>query len=100
QVNSVAVAPEEALFITILPQGGFDPVQVTRTGGEFRLCLNKRPRADDLVVRLKKQSGELVKEISLPKESIDWSEMVNLAAGSYTLTEANHSGWACQITIQ
>jgi hypothetical protein len=49
-------------------------------------------------LQLKDSNGAVVNEVTVQQGSPGWS--VELPAGHYTLTEASHSQWVCNITIQ
>jgi hypothetical protein len=54
--------------------------------------------AGQYTLQLKDSNGTVVNEITVQQGSPGWS--VDLGAGHYTLTEASHSQWVCNITIQ
>jgi hypothetical protein len=86
--------------VTIVRSTGFEPNSVTRTGGHFLLVVANRSGANELAFVLKRQSGEVVQQMSAPAGTLEWSREINIPAGTYTLTEANHPAWTFQITIQ
>jgi hypothetical protein len=84
----------------ILGPNGFDPSEITIGSGQFLLSLDNRSGVKDLVLRLSKADGTVLRELRVPGVGGDWSEMFDLPAGSYTLAEANHTEWMCNIIIR
>jgi hypothetical protein len=83
-----------------LREDGFHPPEVTVTAGRFLLSLDNRSGVEVVTLRLAVESGEVLRDIPVPKDAADWAEQVDLAAGSYLLTEINHPGWACRLVAQ
>jgi hypothetical protein len=79
---------------------GFTPATLTRPAGRFMLSVDNRTDMATLILRLNNEDGSLLRELKVPANTLDWSEAVELAAGSYTLTEAQHPAWVCHITVQ
>jgi hypothetical protein len=90
----------EAEVTLTLSADGFAPAQVTRPAGRFMLSVDNRTDVKALTLRLSDAGGTVVREIKVREGALDWSEEINLAAGQYTLMEASHSQWVCQLTIQ
>jgi hypothetical protein len=88
----------QAELITIVPHG-FEPQELTRPRGRFLLMIDNRSGLETVTLRLTLEGGPRVREISVPREEPDWSEVIDLDPGRYLLTEANHSDWVCVITI-
>lgn len=89
--------PEVSL---ILNANGFDPVEVRPQSGRFLLSIDNRSGAGELVLRLSRLDGTQIRELKIPGGGGDWAEAFDLSAGTYKLTEANHSSWICTIIIQ
>lgn len=89
--------PEVSL---ILNANGFDPSEVRPQSGRFFLSIDNRSGAGELVLRLSRLDGTQIRELKIPGGGGDWSEALDLSAGTYKLTEANHSSWICTIIIQ
>lgn len=93
-----ALAQIEAEIVTIKPHG-FEPAEITRPQGRFLLMVDNRSGLEAVSLRLTREGGPRVREMRVPREEPDWSEVVDLEPGRYLLTEANHSRWVCVITI-
>ena len=104
KATSASVVPQrrgadiQAELITIVPHG-FEPQELTRPRGRFLLMIDNRSGLETVTLRLTLEGGPRVREISVPREEPDWSEVIDLDPGRYLLTEANHSDWVCVITI-
>lgn len=98
QVSLPAQEPERGVIRLLT--SGFSSTEVSGTSGQYRLVMTRSYQNEEVVVQLKKDSGELVQEIEMPQEKVDWTTLIELQAGSYTLTVANHPDWVCQINIQ
>jgi hypothetical protein len=48
---------------------------------------------------LTSEGGLRTREMRVPREEPNWSEALELPAGRYVLTEADHPRWSCRITI-
>lgn len=92
-------APLETVSITVHATG-FSPSEVTRAAGSFNLSVTNQSGAGELLLRLTRDSGELVREFSVPQGAQQGNAELELSAGGYTLTEANHPAWLFHITAQ
>jgi hypothetical protein len=92
-------APVETVAVVINAEG-FTPSEVTCAAGSFTLSVTNQSRAEGLTLRLARDSGELVQEITVGAQGQQASTEVSLPAGGYTLTEANHPAWLFHITAQ
>lgn len=88
----------QAELITIAPHG-FEPLELTRPRGRFVLMIENRSGLKEVALSLTREGGARVREMRVPREQPDWSEVVDLEPGRYLLSEANHSDWVCAITI-
>lgn len=79
---------------------GFVPAELTRGPGSFQLSVDNRSGVEELTLLLKRSDGTPVRELRIPRNAGDWSEVVDLAVGIYTLTEVAHGNWVCLINIQ
>ena len=77
---------------------GFEPREISRTGGRFFLLVQNRSGVNPLVFRVTAQSGSVLKEFTLTRDQLDWADEINVPEGQYTVTEVNH-GWTCHLTI-
>lgn len=87
----------KVLLLTVRPTG-FEPAEATLTAGEYLTVVQNRSGLRRLTLRLNEDSRGRLLEMSL-KARLDWRRRVNLAPGSYTLTEVNNPEWVCRITI-
>ena len=86
----------ELITITTI---GFDPAEVTRPAGRFILAVDNRSGLEEVTIVLRDEGGhELLRE-RVPRETLDWSSTVDLASGSYLLSEADHQTWGCRLTL-
>jgi hypothetical protein len=88
----------EEVTLTISADG-FDPPEVIRPAGRFMLSVDNRSGADELTLTLKRGNGVKVLEIKVPSQKGDWSEVIDLQPGRYTLSEAGHPDWKCDFRI-
>lgn len=84
----------------ILKSNGFDPVEVRPPSHRFLLSIDNRSGVNDLILRLNRADGSQVQELHVTGAAGDWNETLDLSAGTYTLSEANHSTWYCTIIVQ
>ena len=95
-----AAAPDGPLVVTI-SDGGMTPSQATAPAGLVHLRVdNHRTNTEALTLRVTREGGALVRDIQLPEGSHEAATELDLAAGSYTLTEAAHPSWTCHLTVQ
>lgn len=89
----------EELTLTLRPEG-FTPAEVTRAAGRYQLSVdNCTELKEEFAFRLSRDGGSLVREMRVERGTVDWSELIDLTAGSYTLTETRHTEWVCRLTI-
>ncbi len=84
----------------ILNSSGFNPPEVRPQSGRFLLSIDNRSGAGDLVFKLYRPDGTLIRELRMSGAGGDWAEAFDLSAGTYTLSESNHSSWVCTIIVQ
>lgn len=97
--NAPAPAEEPDEVALTLRQEGFDPEEVVRPAGSFMLSVDNRSGVEKLTLILKRGNGSKVVEVRLLNGNGDWSELVELQPGRYTLTEADHPGWQCVFLV-
>jgi hypothetical protein len=90
---------QEQAIIRLLTSG-FSQTQISGAAGQYRLVMTRTSQDEEVVLQLKTESGELVQEIAMPQEKLDWTTLIELEAGSYMLTVVNHPQWTCHITVQ
>src|SRR5260370_3138313 len=87
-----ATQPLELERITITPRG-FEPGEITRSGGHFLLAVDNRSGLDDVSLRLERVAGARVHEQRVSRSTGSWRGVVNLAPGSNQLAEAHQLAW-------
>lgn len=97
-LQSVAVQQGAVELITITPRG-FEPSQISRPAGRVMLVINNKSELAETVLRVIREDGTRLREVRLPMNRRSWREAVNLPAGRYRITEANHPIWVCQIEL-
>ena len=88
----------EAELITLHPTG-FEPSEINRPAGPFILSFQNRSGLEQLRLRIDKSSGPSVREVQSHREKSDWSDMIELPVGSYTVTEVNNPEWVLRLNI-
>lgn len=84
---------------TALTPSGFTPNEVSHAAGQVSLLVKNRSGQAEVTLRLSKAGGEIVTEVKLTEKVRAWSGSFELAAGSYTLSEAAHPDWTCRIEV-
>ncbi len=95
--ESIVQEPDEVV-LTLKPEG-FIPAEVTRDPGRFQLSVDNRSGVEELTLHLKRSDGTQLREMRIAPGS-DWSELLDLAPGNYTLSEASHSNWVCVFIVR
>jgi hypothetical protein len=85
--------------ITILPQG-FDPKEIIKPKGHFILLVDNHSGVVGINLRLDQQGGARLADVQVEPTTLGWTQTVDLPAGTYLLTEANHPNWVCRITVK
>jgi hypothetical protein len=85
-------------LITILPTG-FEPAGVRWPKARFFLVIDNRSAFDDLTLRVDREVGGRLIEVNLKMRRQRSAGVFDPPPGRYVLTEANHPGWVCHITI-
>lgn len=88
----------EAELVTAIPTG-FEPREITRPPGAFLLMVDNRSGLSALDLRLAREAGQSLRQVRVPREQLDWSDVLDLAPGRYALTEAKHPDWVCHIIV-
>ena len=91
-------APLSVELITLTPKG-FDPGEISPVRGRFLLAVDNRSGQPDVELLLLRESGHKLREVKVPKETADWSDLFDLPPGRYVLTEAGHPEWKCGINV-
>ena len=92
------IANMEAELVTVTSHG-FEPRQITRPQGRFLLLIDNRSGLATVAPRLTPVGGLRLLNLTIPREEPNWSDVLDLQAGVYLLTEANHPAWLCRLTI-
>ena len=79
---------------------GITPTQITRAAGVCTFTIDNESGIQEITLYLDRADGVRVSEIVIPRGVPNWGAEVDLAAGNYTLKEANHPEWGCHITAQ
>jgi hypothetical protein len=85
-------------ILTLRPRG-FDPAEVSWPKGKFLLIIDNRTNVNELTLRLDREAGGRIKEIKFKMRKERSAGVLDLNPGNYLLTEANHPGWMCRISI-
>lgn len=91
--------PVEAEVVTLTPHG-FEPAEITRPAGPFVLTLDNRSGLESFTFRVETEGGVRVKEVRVAREDLDWNGVLDPPPGAYTITEADHPGWVCRVSIR
>jgi hypothetical protein len=87
------------LTITISTQG-MTPSSATVSAGIVHLKIQNQSNNDQLTLRVSRESGELVREVTVTAKGGEWATELELSAGQYVITEASNTSWTCHITAQ
>lgn len=88
----------EAELITAGPDG-FQPSEITRPKGRFYLVVDNLSESPALDLRLSREAGNSLHEVRVPRGQADWTELLDLAPGTYVLREAAHPDWECRLVV-
>lgn len=89
----------EAATLVLTP-GGFEPEEVTLPEGKVLLALKKRVGERDVVFKIEREEkgGPPPRLIRTPKETLSWTEIVELRPGSYIIS-SDDPEQTCRITV-
>ena len=85
--------------IAIQPTGGVVPAAITRPHGPFVLIVVNETSNPHLQIRLDDEKQNHLKNIAMSDFYGDWNELLDLAPGTYILSEATNQKIRCVITI-
>jgi len=91
------IANMEAELVTVTPHG-FEPREITRPQGAFLLLIDNRSGLKSVEAQLNLAALKVL-DLTISREQPNWSDVLNLQPGIYLLTEINHPGWLCRVTI-
>lgn len=97
-VQSRASPPIPAHLLVLRPTG-FEPAEVSWPKERFFLSIDNHSNVADITLNLDREVGGRVKEVKLKMRKERGVGIFDLPPGNYLLTEANHPGWVCRITI-
>ena len=89
----------EEVSLTLKPEG-FQPREIRPQGRRFLLSVDNRSGIKELVFRLSRNNGAVLREIRVVGDGGDWSELFDLDQGSYRFSEVAHPAWSCTVVIQ
>lgn len=84
---------------TTLSPSGFSPREMSNVPGAFNLRVKNLSEQQEIVLRLSNSNGDIVADARLTNKVAAWTTPLKLSPGVYTLREANHDEWICQIQI-
>lgn len=76
------------------------PANATVIAGKVLLKVEDQRPQERRTLRINRQSGELVREITLPDKATEWNTELELGVGQYVLSETSRTGGSCVITAQ
>jgi hypothetical protein len=91
-------APIDTVVTTLGPSG-FTPAQVGHAAGRFNVKVRNQSGEREVILRLSDSEGKKVSEARLTDKVKEWVSPVELATGTYTVTEANHPAWTCRVEV-
>ena len=97
--GSPATQPPADTVVTTLGPSGFAPKQVSHPASAFNLKVRNQSGEHLVTLQLSDADGKKVAGAKLTDKVGEWGAPLNLAAGTYTLSEANHSNWTCAVTV-
>jgi hypothetical protein len=97
--QSAASKALEVELVTIHREGMY-PKEMNLHKTRFLLAVDNRSETRVITLQLDRAGGGgRVDGALVPLEKLDWRTVVDVAPGSYVLSEANHPEWKCQITV-
>jgi hypothetical protein len=91
--------PSSQLTITISSQG-MTPSSATVSSGITHLLVKNNSSVETLHLKVTREGGEVVKEMTAPNSSNEWAIELELSAGLYTISEVSNTSWNCHVTVQ
>lgn len=96
---SAAAPPRSEDVKVTLKASGFEPGEVMREAGTFRLTVANASGVEGLTYRVLKATGEEVFRSPQTSGAADWSGELNLPAGRYVFAVVNHPDWALNLNM-
>ena len=88
----------EAERITIR-EWGCEPQQINRPVGPFMLIIQNQSGLPEIDLSLDEESGRPLHRLPDTRNALTWKQRLELPPGTYSVKEASHPDWLCQITI-
>ena len=88
----------KAVLLTLTPTG-FQPLTLSQPVGPFILTVSNRSGLDASALSISTESGARFTGASLQRAHKNWSEIISLPPGKYTVKEVSHPEWDCTINI-
>lgn len=86
--------------LTTLNPSGFSPSEIAHEAGRFRIVVQNKSGEATLDLRLDGEGSSRWSERHALGEVQGWIAEVELAAGTYTITDSHHSEWVCRLTVR
>ena len=84
---------------TTLTSTGFEPAEIIRDAGAFRLAITNTSNTEELTFRLTKPNGQEVYRSQPTTGAAGLVAEFNLPAGRYILSVVGHPEWVYKITL-
>jgi flagellar hook assembly protein FlgD len=97
---SAQQTPAPAQLTLTVSSQGITPGTATVNAGVIRLTIENQKTLERVTLHISDQSGQLVREISVPDKSTQWNTELNLAVGQYVISDVSNSSASCRITVQ
>ncbi|MEK6280647.1 MAG: hypothetical protein AABN95_09875 [Acidobacteriota bacterium] len=85
-------------LLTIRPTG-FEPNEISIPAGKYLIVVRNRTGLAQFSLRVDRGTGVRLYDVRLPRYKRDWKQIVQLTPDTYVITETNHPGWVCRITV-
>lgn len=99
-VALTASAQNQSQLTITVSSTGISPSSATVKAGVTSLTVENQRVLDRVTLRVSNQSGELMREISLPDKASVWKTELDLSAGQYVISDTSNAAWSCRITVQ
>lgn len=99
-VASASRQEETEVVLTTLTSSGFTPAAVTHGAGSFQIVIQNKSNVPTLDLRLNGEASSRWQRQNTLGEVQGWVATVELEAGTYTITEAQHPEWVCRLIVQ
>lgn len=86
--------------LTTLNASGFSPSELAHEAGRFHVVVRNKSGETNLDLRLDGEESSRWTERHALGEVQGWTAEVELAAGTYTITEARHPEWVCRLSVR